>query len=77
MTMTEEEARKKWCPFVRNEPYGFNRTVLNEQDACVGKCVASECMAFRWAGWVNGEWGPTQCSTGSVRVGYCGLAGAP
>ena len=49
MTLTEDEARKKWCPFVRagNEA-GCNRSVLNAE-GYLDKCIASECMAWRWA----------------------------
>lgn len=40
---TEEEARTKWCP--------FDRTYLVAQieiDAGECRCIASECMAWRW-----------------------------
>ena len=77
--MTEEEARKKWCP------HSFAaQPVVNEYGAeiqCAGPwmCRASECMAWRQemqvvplAGQPAREW-PEE-PTGH---GYCGLAGKP
>jgi hypothetical protein len=48
MLLTEEEAKTKWCPFVRqngdnNRPSG-NRSIYGEP-----MCIASQCMAWRWA----------------------------
>lgn len=39
--MTEDEARKKWCPHVRHPQFG------NTQDLQGTRCIASECMAWR------------------------------
>ena len=71
MIVTEDEARKKWCPFARqmslveDEVVGrsssWNRTSGIQQNP---KCIASECMAWTW-------WG---IGGGSDRVGWCGLA---
>lgn len=83
MTVTEEEARKKQC-CQSHHPFDMHPKE---------RCIASECMAWAWAGWVNvnpdgtleiGEreglhimpYGPTECSSGCVRVGFCGLAGS-
>lgn len=66
---TEEEAKKKWCPFSRlttgvdHRPAG-NRP-FDEHPAMA--CLGSSCMAWRW-GAENAEW---------VRNGFCGMAGNP
>lgn len=41
MLLTEEEARKKWCPFA-----GEGRLMLGPSGD--PRCIASECMAWRW-----------------------------
>ena len=67
--MTEEEAKKKWCPMVRYDSDGgtFNRGYVNgwlndhpHNLNALCNCIASDCMM-----WVIGDY----LSTG----GYCGL----
>lgn len=70
--MTEQEAKTRWCPFVRHADTGgsFNRgseqdNAVNagrSQGACPCRCIGSECMAWRWSSRVRED-------------GYCGLAG--
>ncbi len=60
---TEAEARQCWCPFVRVNPFG---SITNRGDISTTTCIASECMAWRWANTIEPE-----------RIGYCGLAGKP
>jgi hypothetical protein len=73
--MTEEEARKKWCPMARVEEHSVvasNRERLFYQGDNKGwsspaglpacRCIASSCMAWRWD---------------SRTTGFCGLAGRP
>ena len=72
-SLTEEEARTRWCPHARvavtkgarTTPSSCNRLQLNgEQRLVLGSlCIASNCMAWRVRGF-NGD-------------GYCGLAGGP
>ena len=69
MMLNEQDAREKWCHITLSTK--------------VAKCVASECMAWRWAeytphicekcGTEDSEWvdHPEQ------RRGYCGLPGIP
>lgn len=74
--MTEEEARKKWCPMVRFagqvlEP-AYNRTnsgiTLQQHD----KCIASDCMMWRWT---FGKEDNRELY--GDHTGYCGLRGKP
>ena len=55
--MTEDEARKKWCPFVGYRP------TANPLNPNTEKCMASDCAC-----WV-GEGGDSR----GVRYGRCGL----
>lgn len=80
MMLTEDEARRKWCPLARcvtvhadgetmagNQP-PRNRLVLKNSDdfKAQGSCIASKCMMWRWN---------TLPSEGSK--GCCGLAATP
>ena len=75
--MTEEEAKKKWCPMVRISGAGSSGAISNRgctdegvHDDMAQMCMASDCMAWRWE---------EQCETclqaGLKESGYCGLAG--
>ena len=74
---TEEEAKTKWCPFVRysvenaskwkraiNRWVSVNDMQLNPEPC---HCIASECMVWRWD---TDDGYP-------AKEGYCGLAGKP
>lgn len=63
MLLTEEEAKKKWCPMAQII-IGYNENVNSASN-----CIASECMAWRWA--VIQPGGKPNPANG----GYCGLAG--
>ena len=96
MTLTEEEAKKKWCPHVvasHTDPRrGFHPGQGPEEYRHgLHLCIASECMAWRWA---HIRHFPEPANTGDLypdnqgylarkdgndmkRLGYCGKAGAP
>ena len=66
---TKQEAKKLWCPMIQISAAGDGMFGDNRGDGGGSfKCVASECMAWRW------DKGPTE---GMPRTGYCGLAGKP
>ncbi len=47
--MTEQDAKKKWCPMVRFNYCGSDMTDVNrpsEMDSM--RCIASDCMMWRW-----------------------------
>lgn len=88
---TEEEAKERWCPFVSYERNASNRwhrqahrnpetgeqftaSEVDNPEQC--RCIASQCMAWRWAeqGHDAGDFSntPEHPSTG-----YCGLASDP
>lgn len=68
--MTENEAKTKWCPFVRIAVLdGANRGSVSDHDMPLAKCIGAACMAWRWA--VT----PRQAAHGAPAGGYCGLAG--
>ena len=55
MTLTEEEAKKKWCPYANTTARGaanvgsWNRFEDSPPEKTAGVCcIASECMAWRW-----------------------------
>lgn len=84
--MTEDEAKTRWCPHARVSMAtdraatpAHNRSINvigSRGDAEVqtnpayARCLGSACMAWR----VRTDHGD---QGGSVREGYCGLAGSP
>lgn len=49
--MTEEEAKTKWCPFVRFHGTPSDDCIPNrsEQLPNITRCLGSGCMAWRWS----------------------------
>jgi hypothetical protein len=66
--MTEDEAKTKWCPYVRfvdcEDRLYDNRPSSMQNGA---KCLGSGCMAWRW----------DYDEYGDATEGFCGLAGRP
>jgi hypothetical protein len=72
--MSEDEAKRKWCPFARawdgqgastNRIASGDLNIPGPRSDC--NCIASKCMAWRWTRAVTEDGDP--CC-------YCGLAGA-
>lgn len=71
---TEDEAKTKWCPFARvafqyrvQAPDAMIVPNRAENEAPIGTCIASECMAWRKK--------PRLSDGQPSLLGYCGLAG--
>ena len=68
--MTEDEAKKRWCPDARVELAASNRIPSDSLVKMPGTlCMGSQCMAWRWDRTFVTPVEPT--------VGYCGRAGRP
>lgn len=92
MILKEEEAKVKWCPHVRHSNFSNDENASNRYgrieddefddnpEEC--RCIASECMQWRWATKPNPLFHPFGDATLPPRIvdkdrGYCGLAGKP
>lgn len=79
-SMTEEQARTKWCPMVRlsvgYDDYGESHVAVNRwnryESALYSKCVASDCMMWRET--EPKKYGVPRDGKTSEPTGYCGLA---
>jgi len=76
--MTEDEAKQKWCPMFRvgDSLYVADADQTLATTTNLGcKCVASNCMMWRWS--EKGKDGTPLPSGGTWKPGkgYCGLAG--
>lgn len=72
---TEEEASKKWCPFVRHadDPAGTTNRPWKVDDSINKEwcCIGSRCMAWRWD---RSQW-RAEMDPNIPACGHCGLAG--
>lgn len=75
--MTEDEARHRWCPFVRvgaadmGHGYYSNRgTWAPSVEKLNVKCLGAQCMAWRWS---LDPYQAEDCKLPSR--GFCGLVG--
>lgn len=88
MILSEEEAKKRWCPQARELDWhkdagnidrkisGYNRN----KNGNIPACIASYCMVWRWA--EAKKLRDIDLVTSDVqdlppRTGYCGIAGKP
>lgn len=76
--MTEDEAKKRWCPYASARVVSWQKESNETVNAVWGnpqdiRCIASDCMAWRtktvretnrWGDFVD------------VTTGFCGLAGS-
>ena len=74
MMHTEEEAKQKWCPFIRFAQQSSGYMIPNRSDNMpdATRCIGSACMAWRKYTAVVQPMG-----TPKADYGYCGLAGRP
>lgn len=78
--MTEQEAKEKWCPFVRIDTgwrgVAANR-IGNTELAPASRCIGSACMAFRSHPAHKIRISPFENEVDVPAQSYCGLAGKP
>lgn len=83
--MTEDEARKRWCPFAQ-VPVRIAGTVISANRARTEDdgldhgplCIASNCMAWRWSYSPESQKADEEFDYKSGPCkGFCGLAGKP
>lgn len=64
--MKIEEAKNKWCPFVRVSEYeggsSYNKFVMPDKFPQSSMCIANKCMLWEWD-YIEDEPG----------TGYCGM----
>jgi len=78
--MTEEEARKKWCPMARvfsgtNQwVCACNRNML-DRDSKKANCIASDCMMWRWHPKFVPPGKTVNLDDIKQTLGYCGKGG--
>lgn len=77
MFSSPEDARKKWCPFVRIEGNNRFNNMLTDGFGDANNphhCIAEKCMAWRE---VHPQYVKAAVSKLMHGHGYCGLAGKP
>ena len=81
--MTEDQAKTKWCPFVRFGIDSLSGQLTNRRTdhakAQNVNCIGSQCMAWRWIMTPDDamETDGVGRMGGGTPTGYCGLAGKP
>lgn len=97
MLATEAEAKTKRCPesfgscvgvsttgymVAVSSPYGHGQGGAYAVQTAPALCIASACMAWRWAGWTDpqradGHLYEREDKRATSHVGFCGKAGRP
>lgn len=88
MILTEEQARTKWCPFVRFHGTPSDDSISNRHgwfdndNPGMSRCIGSVCMAWRMKlSPATERKAEAEFRKGGQRIGeaegYCGLAGTP
>lgn len=81
--MTQDEAKKRWCPFAHSRSVRFEDEengggsvmyMPANKNRPTTLCVAGDCMAFRW---ITENTPDGRGIQASKTEGYCGLAGKP
>lgn len=78
MMLTEDQARTKWCPHVRelmDDAASANRDYKGGLGNIAARCIASECMQWRWRD--DEQRRANRDAYGIKSAGFCGLAGKP
>lgn len=86
--MTEEEAKTRWCPMMRDQPWiDDDGKTTNARAGDHVHCIGSGCMMWRWTdprmvAVFNEPWDRQSSPIGFTHVancvdGGCGLAGKP
>jgi hypothetical protein len=73
--MTEEDARKKWCPFVRHtrDDDGNFHTTNGQISSGFQTCIASDCACWVWDGPEIAAISKERVEFIGDRQGHCGL----
>ena len=76
--MTEEEAKKKWCPMARNQQLvlgdmGWDKEISDIHPAY--RCIGSDCAVWVWTGWTAIT--ETMTEVMPEKQGRCGLVCKP
>lgn len=75
MRVTESQARKKWCPFVRVDGNNRMHNLMTDgfdAEHMYQHCLGTTCMAWRAFNFSHMKGGSE-----IEAHGYCGLAGRP
>ena len=73
--MTEEEAKAKWCPFIREIQFENDLSLNRMFGDAHYNCIGSKCMSWRSIPEIDNM--KVVEDQRITAAGYCGLAGKP